>query len=820
MTCNHCGADAADYAYCRTCGTPTSEALERTTVRSAGHGTAGPQPVARRRPHSSRRLLVGTLVAALLVAAGAGFAVVRLLRAPQDQGVHTVPSGLQGHANTTDASAGSGPQQLSFATQPSASWKVEPKDFLGGKGTAFTAAVHMGYSEFTSAEALYTPREVVVGVIGGSSAETVGLDAMTGQQRWAVEAQTRCSSLRSGDLVACATNSDVFFVDAATNQVTKVDMPNIDAVASGPDGAIYTGQLISSPVGDAVRVRRIVVTRGTIANPQADWSRSYPVPERLVTDDDSPEFHIVPAPPGIVIKLRSLGLRLAGATGAVQDRVFEKDTEALFTNDGRHVVHEPDSDATGIDSLGTAPAVSGEGGPWNGLNPELASSSSDLLDTVPHRVGIGTDWFDTRSGRKLWTAQDGVRPFQAMPRAGVALARSHYDPTSWFDSAVDLLTGRALWSGRSFSTQQVEDAPRALLVVDYGPSDAQGNERQVVRAIDARTGRVAWASPPLVPDRSGTDTRTSVGATQSAAVYASTDAVVGWSGFASASAVDGLPGTRYRTPCGREPEVTPTRAVSADGSVQINLVFHAVCPGGQSVDGRSVHLAFRTQDGQVLGDGVYDFSSAPLWLPDNGSMTTTVDLPPGTVWALPDEINRDIEAKVVVVPCEHSAGSNGRDRDTGTGQTAGHVPYAPSSSTKAVRERSSLDALRRLSAADRPMAQEEMDGSWVPQLSSKALGTPDAVDQHTYDYSDIYQEHLRLRLHYPKVRLLFSSDWKSFNVPGYWVTVAGLTSTGPESPLSWCDQQGFPLSHCFAKRVLEGGPSAGSVRLRPGTPTG
>lgn len=44
-------------------------------------------------------------------------------------------------------------------------------------------------------------------------------------------------------------------------------------------------------------------------------------------------------------------------------------------------------------------------------------------------------------------------------------------------------------------------------------------------------------------------------------------------------------------------------------------------------------------------------------------------------------------------------------------------------------------------------------------------GTHDSHEAKTYDYTDIYEQHLDLRLRYPGVRLLWSGDWGTLTEP-------------------------------------------------------
>ena len=101
-----------------------------------------------------------------------------------------------------------------------------------------------------------------------------------------------------------------------------------------------------------------------------------------------------------------------------------------------------------------------------------------------------------------------------------------------------------------------------------------------------------------------------------------------------------------------------------------------------------------------------------------------------------------------------------------------------------------------------------------PQLSSKTDGTHDPLDNKTYTYADIYSQYLALRLKYPNVRVLSSSEWKSYKLPGYWVVVAGIAFTTPEEPNTWCDDRGIAATQCFAKQLVRDGAPDETTRHR------
>ncbi|MCA1704377.1 MAG: zinc ribbon domain-containing protein [Actinobacteria bacterium] len=139
--------------------------------------------------------------------------------------------------------------------------------------------------------------------------------------------------------------------------------------------------------------------------------------------------------------------------------------------------------------------------------------------------------------------------------------------------------------------------------------------------------------------------------------------------------------------------------------------------------------------------------------------------------------------------------------------TSTSQPTSPSSVISS--EDTALNQLTRQASLDRPQVQRELAEAWVPQLSSKQWGL--VVDGMTYRYTDILNDHLRLRSAYD-ARLVWSSDWSSFGKDNFYVTVAPVPFTTPAAANAWCDTQGIDPENCFAKRLSAvAGPEGSTV---------
>jgi hypothetical protein len=146
------------------------------------------------------------------------------------------------------------------------------------------------------------------------------------------------------------------------------------------------------------------------------------------------------------------------------------------------------------------------------------------------------------------------------------------------------------------------------------------------------------------------------------------------------------------------------------------------------------------------------------------------------------------------------------------------VPSAPADDTVSGYRAGSTDTdatsaalLAEGVAADRASV-ESLVGSWVPQLSSKRLGT--VADGITYDSTAILGHYNELSDRYGPVRLVDSGDWPVFRESDYWVVVAAQPFSTAARANAWCSAQGLGADDCFAKRLAHSGTSAANTETR------
>jgi hypothetical protein len=140
---------------------------------------------------------------------------------------------------------------------------------------------------------------------------------------------------------------------------------------------------------------------------------------------------------------------------------------------------------------------------------------------------------------------------------------------------------------------------------------------------------------------------------------------------------------------------------------------------------------------------------------------------------------------------------------------------APVTTTETVPTTTDADpaaVLRAQAAADSPQV-EALAGQWVPQLSSKAVGTQD--NGITYDNAAILAHYRQLKILQPSALLLSSADYSTFKNAGYWVIVLPLGYSSGPAANSWCDAAGIDADNCFAKLLSHtAGPQGATLNRR------
>lgn len=452
--------------------------------------------------------------------------------------------------------------------------------------------------------------------------------------------------------------------------------------------------------------------------------------------------------------------------------------------------------------------------------PGPAWHSQVGLQVIDGRVGIGDALWDVGTGAQVWRsdtlAADDLQPEWSRDRSHLLAQYPWAGDVPGATAVLDAATGRTL----TVVPTGVDEA--ASVFSDDAFVAAENGGTLTVRSLE--DGEVVWsrstAEASSLDEYDGHFFSTEV--TDSALVAVGKRGLLGYTEFGAAPGDDGTDpgatpeggGTAYATDCGSEPELTPVEAVSANGGVTVTLTFTATCPGGQWLSSSAQVVRIATADA-TWASGTFDFSATPFWLPEGDGAALSLVFPYDTTYATADEIQEGIDTEVVHVDCERDPDAyvGPVPADPGHGADPGGLTTATGPGDDTVEtEESALDALRRIAAADDPAVSEDLAGAWLPQLSSKVEGTAD--DGIVYTYEDILAEHLRLRARYPDVRLVNSSDWRSYRFGGFWVTVVGRTWPAWRPPLRWCATAGFDDGHCYAKLLRRERPWEGTSHYR------
>ncbi|MFC3962179.1 outer membrane protein assembly factor BamB family protein [Nocardia jiangsuensis] len=438
---------------------------------------------------------------------------------------------------------------------------------------------------------------------------------------------------------------------------------------------------------------------------------------------------------------------------------------------------------------------------------------------VPVPAGSGADGtylaadgaWDFTTGTRLWSSGTLDSRSKIVDGIVVTVGSSGL-------GALELGTGSRLWSADIESGTWMSDRQR-ILVQDY---DSR------VHAVDLRTGAVDWTMRTrggrVAPAGAGFaeidgDALTYYGPTGPPATELETPA-------------DEDGSNQVVTRCGRLPELTPVEYRTTGDTLTVRMELRARCATGDILASDALRITI-TDRGQPIAAGVFDLSTTPLHLPATSSTsngTTSVqqdfEFPVGTFWRLPNSIGDRPDPSAVrarggstqLVECVDQ-GTNQGPASTRPPATAAAGSYtaAHSGTSPADADRAALDALRAQADADRPSVTRDLADRWVPQLSAKQEGlvAPD-VDGRvvTWTPSAILEQHLRLRLRYPEVRLVYSDDWRTFDLRGWWVTLAGVTHRDPGGAKRWCDDKGIAVDECFAKLVSNTRDSRGTTQYR------
>jgi hypothetical protein len=256
-----------------------------------------------------------------------------------------------------------------------------------------------------------------------------------------------------------------------------------------------------------------------------------------------------------------------------------------------------------------------------------------------------------------------------------------------------------------------------------------------------------------------------------------------------------------------------------EGAIHVIILVDHGCEVGQLLDDPTASFTLTTGTADVA-DATFDFSSQPLFVPAYGTGDVEIVFGPDTFVDLGavETLGLGADAStgssrlglVYSFTCTDApdapTGGPGDEAIVGDATGAPVVPQVPTASE-------ALGRLGEIAAADGPFVESEVIDRWVPQISSKK---PDVVlpNGTVWDAASILQDHRGWRERFPRVRLLWSGDYSTYELTDYWVTIVAVPFDTPEGAVGWCDSHGLPAEDCYAKLVSHSHPTADSTRNR------
>ena len=555
------------------------------------------------------------------------------------------------------------------------------------------------------------------------------------------------------------------------------------------------------------------MSRGTPDNLSAEWRTTYDIDPGCPGSGDSQQF-------GVTDRFVFFGSDAGAVVAAATDghRVIDSELQAVAVYPGRGLVARRCAgdtiDSVVIDATGRQLRV--HDGAAEPAEPWLVAPDDD----GPYIVGNTA--YDFTTGAQRWTA---AGPAIEKIIGNIAIGTDVDADTM---AAYDRRTGAKLWTTAWAGDPLASDGERVLLRSPDG-----------LTAVDLSSGEPAWTSQEL---RSG-----SLAPVGDGFAVGQPDEIVYYPPTGGAAPALGVTPPAPQTPasvseagrvvtkCGRVPTMRPTEYRTDTGGLVVKMEVKASCPDGDIVSTNGMRITV-TDHEQTVASAVFDFADAPMYLPSAGTpgsegpVVQEFVYPVGSFWRLPNSPGSTSPSAGgasttkafgdQLVECEDQGQNRGPDSgEPPTPSVAGRriVAARPAGPSNTEVETASLDGLRAQADADRPVVTTGLADRWVAQLSSKRLGlvAPD-VDGRvvTWTAAEILNQHLRLRLRYPDVRLVWSDEWRTFDLNGWWITVTGITFPDSDAANSWCDSHGIPVDECFAKLISNTRDSLGTTKYR------
>ncbi|MCF6389355.1 hypothetical protein L2K20_20470 [Mycobacterium sp. MBM] len=245
-------------------------------------------------------------------------------------------------------------------------------------------------------------------------------------------------------------------------------------------------------------------------------------------------------------------------------------------------------------------------------------------------------------------------------------------------------------------------------------------------------------------------------------------------------------------PCSSPPTLAAESADLQPDGLVIMATVSPTCSGGDLLANTAFRVTAVDQAGRDVAAGVFDLSTTPIAVGDDGALVT-FSFPPNSYWRIPEIVSGGLRLTAYRQGSDRSVSDNSLTPSTVRAFALG----TPESGNL---EAAAHSALVDIAAADRGYIDTHLLNAWQPQLSSKYPGL--FADGVNWTYPDIVREHLELRQRFPGARLVWSPDWPVYNPhPHWWITLSGVPFSNGHDANNWCAAEGYDADHCYAKKL-------------------
>jgi hypothetical protein len=255
-----------------------------------------------------------------------------------------------------------------------------------------------------------------------------------------------------------------------------------------------------------------------------------------------------------------------------------------------------------------------------------------------------------------------------------------------------------------------------------------------------------------------------------------------------------------------------------DGAIHVIVLVDNNCDIGQRLDDPSASFTL-TDGGATVADATFDFTTDPVVIPAYSTAEAELVFGPDTFVDL-----EAVETLGLGADTTYGAGSLGltyryicTDAPDATAATTGGEVAGDATGRPVVPqttdETDALSRLQEIADADQPFIDSDVIDRWVPQISSKKPNVT-LPNGSVWDAVSILDDHRSWRESFPRVRLLWSGDYSTFEQSDFWVTIVAVPYNTAAEALAWCDAQALPHEDCYAKLISRTHPHQDSTEHR------